>query len=102
MQGGCKCGPDGGTFIFNASCPSGVDGKLIFSVTLMVKTIQPAYTSCRMLNRNDDAAIFNKFVDTNRYNLWTPALIVYNGSKSFELKSIREYFYDDSDPRDSA
>jgi hypothetical protein len=92
---------DGGTFIFNASCPSGVDGKTDFQRYTDGKSIQPGYTSCRMLNRNDDAAIFNKFVDTNRYNLWTPALIVYNGSKSFELKSIREYFYDDSDPRDS-
>lgn len=86
---------DGGYFIFNASCPFGVDGKTDLQRYTDGKLIQPSYISCKVLSRNDDAAIFDKFVDNDKYNQWTPALIVYNGSKFFALKSIREYYYND-------
>lgn len=86
---------DGGSYIFNASCPYGVDSKTDFQRYESGNSIQPSYISCKVLSQNDDAAIFEKYLDTDEHNLRTPALIVYNGSKSFVLKTLYETYYMD-------
>ena len=82
-------------FIFNASCPYGVDGKTDLQRYNNRASIQPGYISCKVLSQTDDAAIIGQYSvfeqpkgEGQVSTRVTPALIIYNGTNSFALERI--------------